>query len=105
MNALQPSPMVEDVIEVDDAPTESTTPYALTDHSATFLGEVEDSGDRDWVATTLVEGESYRITLDGLTLRDPYLRVYDLGCNHRAGATRRDPGSFRKRHAFRRPRK
>ncbi|UWQ79150.1 M10 family metallopeptidase C-terminal domain-containing protein [Leisingera sp. S132] len=48
----------------------------------TFQGTLSTNGDRDWVAITLTEGETYEFELSGAasgggTLSDPYLRLYN----------------------------
>ncbi len=67
--------------ETRDAAAAPSTQYCLSvgDH---FSGTLSGTGDRDWVALTLEEGQACRINLDGIhagggTLSDPYLRLYD----------------------------
>ena len=43
----------------------------------TFDGQIETSGDRDWVRINLSAGQRVQVNLDGTTLPDPYLRIYD----------------------------
>jgi serralysin len=43
----------------------------------TFSGLIEEAGDNDWVAVTLTVGHQYTLTAHGVTLDDPYLRLYD----------------------------
>ena len=38
---------------------------------------LEVNGDHDWIRVDLVAGQKVTITLDGITLVDPYLRLYD----------------------------
>ena len=51
------------------------------------VGEIERSGDRDWIAVTLAAGKAYIVDLKGKdtgdgTLRNPYLDgVFDAGGN------------------------
>lgn len=65
-----------EVSEDTDAPADLTTTYSIG-VGDTFLGELDEAGDLDWVAVDLVEGEVYEITLDGVTLEDPYMYLYD----------------------------
>ncbi|AFZ43226.1 peptidase S8 and S53 subtilisin kexin sedolisin [Halothece sp. PCC 7418] len=45
--------------------------------SETELGTLEFSSDRDWFAIELEAGATYEFSLEGQTLSDPYLRLYD----------------------------
>jgi len=44
---------------------------------ASTNGFVHSAGDRDWYAVTMVAGQSYTFTLNGTTLTDPYLEIYN----------------------------
>lgn len=43
----------------------------------TFSGQLEKSGDRDWIAVDLTAGQTVQIDLNGTTYYDTYLRLYD----------------------------
>ncbi|WP_150297394.1 hypothetical protein [Salipiger aestuarii] len=64
--------------EGNDAPAGIGTPYEIGVGDG-FLGELGRTGDRDWVAIELTAGQTYQFTMDGDTLSDPYLRLYDDG--------------------------
>ena len=65
----------------------------------TATGEINDGGDLDWFAVTLVAGRTYRFDLEGRatdagTLHDPYLRgIYDADGNLIDGTTVDDGGT------------
>ncbi|MDJ0820525.1 MAG: M10 family metallopeptidase C-terminal domain-containing protein, partial [Paracoccaceae bacterium] len=59
-----------------DAPDGLSTTYTMSPGD-TFDGTLTSAGDRDWVAISLTAGDTYTIALDGVTLLDPYLRLYD----------------------------
>ncbi|MDM7255821.1 MAG: M10 family metallopeptidase C-terminal domain-containing protein, partial [Paracoccus sp. (in: a-proteobacteria)] len=64
-----------------------------------FNGSISSAGDNDWVAVTLQAGQSYRATLNGITLGDPLLELYDAGGNRIAmnddsGGTRNSQITF-----------
>lgn len=61
--------------ETSDAAAGTATTYSMS-VGDTFNGTLESLGDRDWVWVTLDAG-AYDITLNGVSLSDPYLRVYD----------------------------
>ena len=61
--------------ETSDAAADVSTTYSMS-VGDTFNGTLDASGDRDWVRITLEAG-AYDITLDGVGLSDPYLRVHD----------------------------
>ncbi|WP_410218004.1 M10 family metallopeptidase C-terminal domain-containing protein [Paracoccus sp. (in: a-proteobacteria)] len=42
-----------------------------------FLGNVEQVGDQDWVGVRLQAGQTYNLTLNGLSLSDPVLEIRD----------------------------
>ena len=65
--------------ETTDAAANTSTSYAITPDD-TFVGNLSDGSDQDWIRVTLQAGEYYQITLvgAGLTpLQDPYLSLYD----------------------------
>jgi len=68
-------PLFADITEAGDALAGIGTSYALA-VGQSFEGSLT-LGDRDWVAVTLTAGEVYDLALTGLTLTDPYLRLYD----------------------------
>ena len=63
-----------------DIPGNSTTTATIS-----VGGPVSDSlevvGDHDWFKITLTVGQSISVALDGLTLEDSYLRIYDASGN------------------------
>lgn len=48
---------------------------------APIVGSLETIGDHDWFRLDLSAGQSITVALDGLTLEDPYLRIYDSAGN------------------------
>ena len=93
--------------------TEGVDDYAAdTDTTGTVLvggtatGEIETSGDRDWIAVILEAGKVYRIDLEGWdtragTLRDPYLRgVHDGDGDLIGGTTDNNGGAGRNSRVF-----
>ena len=90
---------------VDDyAADTATTGTVLVGGTAT--GEIETSGDRDWIAVILEAGKVYRIDLEGWdtragTLRDPYLRgVHDGDGDLIGGTTDNNRGADRNSRVF-----
>ncbi|MCV6609668.1 MAG: PPC domain-containing protein, partial [Amphritea sp.] len=71
-----PIPEFALVFETADAPANITTTYSMN-VGDTFSGRLSSSTDADWVAVTLTAGERYQIDLEGRTLSDPYLYLYD----------------------------
>lgn len=69
-------PIFATISEGADAAASVGTTYTMSPGDV-FLGALSFVGDRDWVAVTLDGGSQYRISLDGVTLSDPYLRLYD----------------------------
>ena len=65
---------------------------------STAMGNIEESGDRDWFRATLIGGRTYLIDLEGTstaagTLSDPYFRgVYDSSGNLIANTSNDDAG-------------
>src|SRR6478609_11154395 len=43
----------------------------------TITGDLEVTGDHDWIAVTLTAGQPVVIVINGVTLADPYLSVRD----------------------------
>lgn len=69
------------IVEISDAGHGTWTSYRMSPGDS-FQGTLSSDGDRDWVAITLTEGETYEIELSGAasgggTLSDPYLRLYN----------------------------
>ncbi|NVK14513.1 MAG: M10 family metallopeptidase C-terminal domain-containing protein [Rhodobacteraceae bacterium] len=69
------------IVEISDAGHGTWTSYRIAPGDS-FQGTLSANGDRDWVAITLTEGETYEIELSGAasgggTLPDPYLRLYN----------------------------
>lgn len=60
-----------------DASAGTATPYRMgaTD---VFLGAIGHLGDSDWIAIRLEAGVTYRVALDGVSLRDPVLGLRDV---------------------------
>ena len=73
-------PIAATVSETTDAASSTSTAYSMSVGDS-FNGTVSSNGDRDWVAITLTAGESYDIALNGGSLSDPYLRLYDSSGN------------------------
>lgn len=59
----------------DAAGNASTT--ARMNVGDTFVGNIADSFDQDWIEIRLVAGTTYDISMVGGTLSDPYLSLYD----------------------------
>jgi len=59
-----------------DIPGDTTTTAALT-LGSTLNGNLELVGDHDWFRISLAAGQPVTVTLDGITLDDPYLYVRD----------------------------
>ena len=53
----------------------STTASVIVGGTAT--GDLETAGDHDWFAITLTAGQAVTITVNGITLDDPYLYIRD----------------------------
>ena len=64
----------------DDYTADITTTGTVT-VGGTATGELETSGDEDWFAVTLTAGQIVSISLDGISLSDPYLNIYDSAGN------------------------
>ncbi len=59
-----------------------------------FSGTLSESGDEDWVAINLTAGETYKFALDGGTLSDPLVRLFDADGNQVAANDDGGPGLF-----------
>lgn len=59
----------------DYAGNSSTTGQVSAGGTAT--GTIETMGDTDWFAITLTAGQRYQFALDGVSLADPYLSLYN----------------------------
>ncbi|EBA14592.1 Neutral zinc metallopeptidase, partial [Roseobacter sp. SK209-2-6] len=78
-NGFDGGPVRAAIAESVDAAAGTGTNYTMS-VGDTFNGTLW-LGDRDWVRVTLTAGESYNITLNGVSLTDPYLRLYDSSGN------------------------
>lgn len=74
--ALVPNPEFATITETSDAAAGTSTGYSIS-VGDTFSGTLSSAGDRDWVAVSLTAGSTYEVALNGVSLSDPYLRVYD----------------------------
>ncbi len=97
-------PVVQaNVLEIPSAP-ESTFTSNSMNVGDSFSGNLETTGDSDWVAVQLTAGVTYEVNLLGAgagagTLDDPYLRVHDasgavISFNDDSGAVRDSRLSF-----------
>ncbi|MEO9574402.1 MAG: M10 family metallopeptidase C-terminal domain-containing protein [Tateyamaria sp.] len=68
--------LTEDPNAIDGIAT--TNGMAVRD---TFSGTLSESGDEDWVAINLTAGVTYEIALDGGSLSDPLVRLFDADGN------------------------
>ncbi|MEP5650752.1 pre-peptidase C-terminal domain-containing protein [Ascidiaceihabitans sp.] len=64
------------VSEGVDAAANTSTIYTMAVDD-TFTGSISQAYDQDWVAIELTAGETITISQTGLSLLDPYLRLYD----------------------------
>ena len=60
--------------EVVDIPASTTTTASIT-VGGTVTGTLETFGDHDWFRIQLSAGQQITITLNGITLQDPFLRI------------------------------
>ena len=70
--AASESPSLWGVAQLVDIPGNSSTTATVTVGSTTN-GTLETFGDHDWFRITLTAGESITVTVNGVTLEDPYL--------------------------------
>jgi serralysin len=63
-----------------DIPGNSTTTATIS-VGGTTSNSLEVVGDHDWFKITLTAGQSISVALDGITLEDSYLRIYDASGN------------------------
>ena len=63
-----------------DIPGNSSTTTVIT-IGGTVSDVLEVIGDHDWIRVDLVAGQKVTITLNGVTLEDPYLRLRDASGN------------------------
>jgi hypothetical protein len=63
-----------------DIPGNSTT-TATIGVGGTVSNSLEVAGDHDWFKISLTAGQSVSVSLDGITLEDSYLRIYDSAGN------------------------
>ncbi|TKD18411.1 matrixin family metalloprotease [Rhodobacter capsulatus] len=73
-------PLYAAVNEGADAGAGTSTTYTMS-VGDTFNGAIAASGDRDGVRINLVAGQTYQFNLNGGTLSDTYLRLYDAAGN------------------------
>ena len=59
-----------------DIPATTATTASITVGGST-ANTLEVSGDHDWFRINLTSGQAITITLNGVTLQDPYLRIRD----------------------------
>ncbi|WP_428698922.1 M10 family metallopeptidase C-terminal domain-containing protein [Stappia sp.] len=64
------------ITETGDAPANTSTSYSMS-AGDTFSGSLGFAGDRDWVQITVTGGTAVQISMNGVSLGDPYLRLYD----------------------------
>ncbi|KMW57774.1 Alkaline phosphatase [Candidatus Rhodobacter oscarellae] len=64
------------VNEGADAAASISTSYSMG-VGDTFVGTLGAAGDQDWVAVNVTAGQSYTFTMNGASLSDPLLRLYD----------------------------
>ncbi|WP_175484940.1 M10 family metallopeptidase [Jannaschia pohangensis] len=64
------------ITEGVDAAESTSTSYRIS-VGDTFRGTLSNSSDEDWIAVTLTAGETYAISMTGITLSDPFLSLYD----------------------------
>ena len=89
------------VTEIPDDFAAGTETSGTVEVGGSATGEINNPGDRDWIAVTLEADKTYRIDLDGSatrdgTLGDPYLRgVHDGDGVLLAGTTNDDGGAGR----------
>ena len=61
-----------------DIPGDTSTTATLTVGSTTN-GDLEVVGDHDWYKISLTAGQSITVTINGVTLEDPYLYIHNSG--------------------------
>lgn len=59
-----------------DIPGDASTTVSVS-VGGTITDTLEAAGDHDWIAITLTAGQPVVISLDGITLHDPYLYIRD----------------------------
>ena len=70
------APVYAVITETRDAGAGTATGYTMS-VGDTFSGSIGTSGDHDGVRVRLVAGQTYQFNLDGSTLTDPVLTLYD----------------------------
>jgi serralysin len=60
-----------------DIPGSAATSTTVTVGGGSIINTLETVGDRDWFRVNLVAGQAITVTLLGVTLEDPYLRIRD----------------------------
>ena len=60
-----------------DIPGDTSTAVTITVDGGPITNTLEVAGDRDWIRVNLVAGQAITVTLNGVTLVDPYLRIHD----------------------------
>ena len=63
-----------------DIPGNSTTTRSIL-VGGSISDTLETTGDHDWIRIQLTAGQSISVSVDGLTLEDPYLRIFDSNGN------------------------
>ena len=63
-----------------DIPGNNTTTATIS-VGGSASDTLEISGDHDWFKITLTQGQAITVSLNGVTLEDPYLRIRDAGGN------------------------
>ena len=81
--------LTEDANAIDGIATTNTMSVGDT-----FSGTLSESGDEDWVEITLTAGDTYEFALDGVTLSDPLVRLFDSAGNQVAANDDGGPGLF-----------
>ncbi len=70
------TPVFADVNETTDAAEDISTIYSMT-VGDTFYGTISNSTDEDWISIELTAGQTIEIAHVGISLSDPYLRLYN----------------------------
>ena len=60
-----------------DIPGSAATTTTVTVGGPTTINTLEVTGDRDWFRVNLTAGQAITVSLNGITLEDPYLRILD----------------------------
>ena len=84
-------PAFANLTEDPNAPDSILTTNSMSTGD-TFSGTLSQSGDEDWIAISLTAGEQYQFALDGGTLGDPLVRLFDAQGNQVAANDDGGPG-------------